>query len=72
MHSRDDYRQGAAEYCDGYAGSPLGDTEFYGSRVHQGSRVLELGCGTGRVLAPLAESAGYVHGLDHSAAMIAR
>jgi cyclopropane fatty-acyl-phospholipid synthase-like methyltransferase len=34
------------------------------------AQVLELGCGTGRVLVPLAEKCGYIHGLDLSEAMI--
>jgi len=33
--------------------------------------MLELGCGTGRVLLPLAEVCGYIHGLDISEAMVA-
>ncbi len=33
--------------------------------------MLELGCGTGRVLVPLAASCGYIHGLDLSPAMVA-
>ena len=32
--------------------------------------MLELGCGTGRVLLPLAEVCGYIHGLDISEAMV--
>ena len=33
-------------------------------------RVLELGCGTGRVLVPLAEKSGIIHGVDISEAML--
>jgi SAM-dependent methyltransferase len=33
--------------------------------------VLELGCGTGRVLLPLADHCGYIHGVDISEGMIA-
>ena len=35
-----------------------------------GDRVLELGCGTGRVLAPLAQVAGHGWGVDNAAASI--
>lgn len=35
------------------------------------ARLLELGCGTGRVLVSLAEGCGYMHGLDLSEAMVA-
>ena len=66
-----DYREGAADYYDRYASPPPGDIDFYRARICGNSRVLELGCGTGRVLLPLAESAGYVHGLDLSPAMLA-
>ncbi len=66
----EDYRENAADYYDKFCGPPPGDVDFYRSRVTPDTRVLELGCGTGRVLVPLAESAGYVHGLDHSTAML--
>jgi SAM-dependent methyltransferase len=65
-----DYRLTAADYYDKFCGPPPGDVDFYGSRVTPQTRVLELGCGTGRVLVPLAKRAGYVHGLDHSPAML--
>ncbi len=61
----------AADYYDKFAGPPSGDVEFYAARVTPNSRVLELGCGTGRVLVALAEQAAYVFGLDHSSAMLA-
>ncbi len=47
------------------------DSVFYRERLPgPGARVLELGCGTGRVLVPLAAHCGYVHGVDHSEAML--
>src|SRR5713226_4481605 len=36
-----------------------------------GGPVLEVGCGTGRVVIPLAESGAHVVGIDVSAAMLA-
>jgi len=36
----------------------------------QGSPILELGCGTGRVLLPLAEVGNTLFGLDHDAEML--
>lgn len=65
-----DPRQNAAEYYDKFAMPPPGDVDFYRSRVTQHSRVLELGCGTGRVLVPLAQAAGSLQGLDYSPAML--
>jgi SAM-dependent methyltransferase len=37
----------------------------------QGDPILELGCGTGRVLLPLAQAGYRVYGLDHDADMLA-
>jgi SAM-dependent methyltransferase len=37
----------------------------------QGGPILELGCGTGRVLVPLAQQGYQAYGLDHDAAMLA-
>lgn len=50
-----------------------GDVSFYvdEARGAQG-RVLELGCGTGRVLIAMARAGAQVTGLDASAAMLAR
>ena len=48
------------------------DLPFY--REHWPSAkasVLELGCGTGRVLVPFAAHCAYIHGLDSSEAMLA-
>jgi len=66
-----DYRQEAVAYYDKFSEPPPGDVDFYRARVTTRTRVLELGCGTGRVLVPLAGAAGYVQGLDHSPAMLA-
>lgn len=49
------------------------DAEFYlGCAQRQGGPVLELGCGTGRVLLPIARAGFDVTGLDLSAQMLAR
>ncbi len=48
------------------------DVAFFDRLAHEtGGPVLELGCGTGRVAAPLAEAGHRVVGLDLSAAMLA-
>jgi SAM-dependent methyltransferase len=41
-----------------------GDVDFYVRACAGAARVLELGCGTGRVLRAVAEVAGHVTGLD--------
>jgi SAM-dependent methyltransferase len=47
------------------------DLDFWGSLAkHSGGPVLELGCGTGRVLLHLAQAGYTVFGLDHSAEML--
>jgi len=47
------------------------DIPFYEQRVPESSaRVLELGCGTGRVLVPLAARCGFIQGIDCSEAML--
>src|SRR5438552_2276653 len=47
------------------------DLPFYRALLPSpGAAVLELGCGTGRVLVPLASGCGYIHGLDASEAML--
>ncbi|MHB9022875.1 MAG: class I SAM-dependent DNA methyltransferase [Armatimonadota bacterium] len=51
---------------------PLDDVGFYRRQIpYPQARVLELGCGTGRVLTQLAEHCGSIHGLDQSEAMLA-
>jgi SAM-dependent methyltransferase len=65
-----DARAGAARYYDLNPKVP-DDVPFYLDRLPPGARtVLELGCGTGRVSIPLARRAVFLHGVDHSPAMI--
>jgi SAM-dependent methyltransferase len=48
------------------------DVEFYVARARRaGPRVLELGCGTGRVLLPVAQAGVAITGVDLSPAMMA-
>ncbi len=48
------------------------DVTFYAAQAAAaGGQVLELGCGTGRVLLPCARAGARITGLDRSAAMIA-
>jgi len=64
------YQHPAAALYDLLDAAP-DDTAFYrGLLPSPDARVLELGCGTGRVLAPLADDCRYIHGLDHSEAML--
>jgi SAM-dependent methyltransferase len=72
----DPYDAVIAHYYDaGYAALPgLGaDVGFYrGLAAGAGGPVLELGCGTGRVIARIAEDGHACTGLDASPAMLAR
>ena len=60
-----------AEYYDAGTAS-TDDIEFYGGFVGSETRVLELGCGTGRVALGLLPAAGAVMGVDISASMLER
>jgi len=64
-----DTRSQAARYYDLNPKFP-DDLPFYRQLLPgKDSRVLELGCGTGRVLLPLWTHCAYVHGIDLSEAM---
>jgi SAM-dependent methyltransferase len=65
-----DIREKAASFYDLNPGD-LGDLSFYLQNIPSPeSQILELGCGTGRVLIPLAAKCGYTHGVDSSQAML--
>jgi SAM-dependent methyltransferase len=66
-----DLRAEAARYYD-LNPNVFDDVPFYIDRLPcADARVLELGCGTGRVSLPLIEHCGFLHGLDLSDAMLA-
>jgi len=68
----EDIRAEAAQYYDVSPTIP-DDIAFYQARLPASdAAVLELGCGTGRVLLPLAAVCGFIHGIDRSHAMLAR
>ena len=64
-----DIRAGAAKYYDLETEFP-DDIPFYLTLIPHDAQVLELGCGTGRVLQPLVQRGNTVHGIDLSAAMV--
>jgi len=65
-----DLRAEAARYYDLHP-TVFDDISFYVDRLPRpDARVLELGCGTGRVSIPLARPCSFLHGLDLSEAML--
>jgi SAM-dependent methyltransferase len=65
-----DIREEAARYYD-YERDWLQDIPFYEQHIPSPDAcILELGCGTGRVLVPLAPSCAYIHGVDISEPML--
>ena len=68
-----DIRAEAARYYDLQPAPFEGkDIPFYESLIlSPKATVLELGCGTGRVLVPLASHCAYIHGVDSSESMLA-
>jgi len=63
----------APKYYDAaYAAMDLADAPFYVDLAKEsGGPVLEIGCGTGRVLLPTAREGVEIHGVDNSAPMLA-
>jgi SAM-dependent methyltransferase len=59
-----------AEYYDAYVAGFEADFEIYLRLLKPGLTVLEIGCGTGRVLKPLLESGAVVLGVDISHEML--
>jgi ubiquinone/menaquinone biosynthesis C-methylase UbiE len=67
----DDIRRNTACYFD-VGATWTNDIDFYVSHIPPEDRtVLELGCGTGRVLIPLSRHCDFIVGVDHSRAMLA-
>src|SRR6516165_10651213 len=71
--SVDSYRIAAKYYDGAYAAmKDLVDTGFYCELARQcGGPVLEIGCGTGRILLAIARGGIEIHGVDNSAPMLA-
>jgi len=69
----DTYAVSAKYYDEAYqAKQDLDDLHFYLDLARQiGGPVLELACGTGRVLLPIAREGIAIHGVDNSAPMLA-
>jgi SAM-dependent methyltransferase len=73
MTTAEDYRQVSAKYYDeAYATKQdLEDLKFYlDTAKASGGPVLELACGTGRILLPIARQGIPIHGIDSSLPML--
>jgi SAM-dependent methyltransferase len=67
----DSYLIGANYYDGAYGAMDLADARFYVDlAIETGGPVLEIGCGTGRVLLPTARAGIRIHGLDNSRPML--
>lgn len=66
-----DPRKNTARFYDAVS-HPVNDVPFYLERIKsvKAESVLELGCGTGRVLVPLAKSCKEIVGIDYSQEML--
>lgn len=69
MSNTNDTRAGTARYYDVFQ-TWASDIRYYLGLVGARDSVLELGCGTGRVVVALAERARRVVGIDHSEDML--
>lgn len=66
-----EYDRTDAAFYDYYSLGVEGDVQFYIEEARSaGSPVLEIGCGTGRILLPIAESGINIVGLDRAPAML--
>jgi SAM-dependent methyltransferase len=67
-----EYDRADAAFYDSYSTGTEGDLPFYVEEARKaGAPVLELGCGTGRILIPTAEAGLTVTGLDRAPSMLA-
>jgi ubiquinone/menaquinone biosynthesis C-methylase UbiE len=66
-----DTRKNTARFYD-TVNHPINDVPFYLEKIKslKAKNVLELGCGTGRVLVPLAKSCEEIVGIDYSQEML--
>jgi len=71
MNPRDTYRA-FAEFYDLYVGSFAEDLDFYESHCESSDRIIEIGCGTGRVLRHLLKLGYRLVGVDVSQEMLER
>jgi SAM-dependent methyltransferase len=72
MTHSDSYEMLAKHYDSAYAAKPdLVDSDFYVDLAKRsGGPVLEIGCGTGRILRRIAAEGIEIHGVDNSPAML--
>lgn len=67
-----EYDRKDALFYDYYSTGIPGDVEFYAQEaINAGSPVLEIGCGTGRILIPIAKEGISITGLDRAPSMLA-
>ena len=67
----EEYTGPQAQYYDQYFTGIDGDLEFYMLAAEQaGPPILELGCGSGRILIPIAQTGKAVLGIERSAEML--
>lgn len=68
----DEYGRTGASFYDFHSLGLEGDVQFYLEEVRKaGAPVLEIGCGTGRILLPIAQAGNAIVGLDRSSDMLA-
>ena len=66
-----EYDRTDAGFYDGFSTGLDGDVAFYVEEARKaGGPVLEIGCGTGRIMIPIADSGVPVFGLDQAPAML--
>ncbi|MBN1900436.1 class I SAM-dependent methyltransferase [Candidatus Sumerlaeota bacterium] len=66
-----EYDRQDANFYDYYSLGIPGDVEFYVDEAKKaGSPVLEIGCGTGRILIPTAQAGISITGLDRAPSML--
>ena len=67
----DHYKASIAEWYDDWLSARRDDVDFYSSHFAGfPGTVLELACGTGRLLLPIAKQGVFIHGLDGSQDML--